>query len=281
MGGPRADLNANPSFHTGPPMLYARLSPCALAAAVRLRRQSADDARADIWAHHPEVRRILDLPAPAGCDGACRLGWVPLIRRFKIRRGSLVTAQAQRDERHQVVVAAGQQLQQNWRDLQPGDELARRLGRDIGVIVENDANLAVLGEARFGAGQGASDLVYVKVASGIGAGIIPGGMEMMDKPAIHAAEAFVHAGYPLDVEALLIIELDGPGVEVDELIRRVETIALACGSTTCQISNSEAERNLFWAGRKAAFPAVQANAWSLYGTPFCWETRLKISRYSS
>ena len=56
------------------------------------------------------------------------------------------------------------------------------------------------------------------VAEIIGAGIIPGGMEMMDKPAIHAAEAFVHAGYPLDVEALLIIELDGPGVEVDELI---------------------------------------------------------------
>src|SRR6202790_1394875 len=94
------------------------------------------------------------------------------------------------------------------------------------------------------------------VAEIIGAGIIPGGMEMMDKPAIHAAEAFVHAGYPLDVEALLIIELDGPGIEVDELIGRVEAIAKACGSTSCRISNSEMERNLFWAGRKAAFPAV-------------------------
>src|SRR6202163_4933738 len=94
------------------------------------------------------------------------------------------------------------------------------------------------------------------VARIIGAGIIPGGMEMMDKPAIHAAEAFVHAGYPLDVEALLIIELDGPRVEVDELISRVEAIAQDCGSTSCQISTSEAERNLFWAGRKAAFPAV-------------------------
>src|SRR3954465_14256099 len=94
------------------------------------------------------------------------------------------------------------------------------------------------------------------VARIIGAGIIPGGMEMMDKPAIHAAEAFVHAGYPLDVEALLIIELDGPGVEVNELIQRVEAIARRCGSTTLQISNSENERNLFWAGRKAAFPAV-------------------------
>jgi glycolate oxidase len=94
------------------------------------------------------------------------------------------------------------------------------------------------------------------VAEIIGAGIIPGGMEMMDRPAIHAAEAFVHAGYPLDVEALLIIELDGPGVEVDELISRVEAIALRCGSTTCQISTSEKERLLFWSGRKAAFPAV-------------------------
>jgi glycolate oxidase len=94
------------------------------------------------------------------------------------------------------------------------------------------------------------------VAKVIGAGIIPGGMEMMDKPAIHAAEAFVHAGYPLDVEALLIVELDGPSVEVDELIKRVEAIALGCGSTTCQISTSEQERALFWAGRKAAFPAV-------------------------
>jgi glycolate oxidase len=94
------------------------------------------------------------------------------------------------------------------------------------------------------------------VADIIGVGIIPGGMEMMDRPAIHAAEAFVHAGYPLDVEALLIIELDGPKVEVDELISRVEAIALRCGSTTCQISTSEQERLLFWSGRKAAFPAV-------------------------
>src|SRR5262245_21095546 len=59
------------------------------------------------------------------------------------------------------------------------------------------------------------------VAKIIGAGIIPGGMEMMDRPAIHAAEQFVHAGYPLDVEALLIIEVDGPRAEVDYLIARV------------------------------------------------------------
>jgi glycolate oxidase len=94
------------------------------------------------------------------------------------------------------------------------------------------------------------------VAKIIGGGIIPGGMEMMDKPAIHAAEAFVHANYPLDVEALLIIELDGPAVEVDELVKRVEAIAAGCGSVNCRASTSEDERLLFWAGRKAAFPAV-------------------------
>ena len=79
---------------------------------------------------------------------------------------------------------------------------------------------------------------------------------MMDKPAIHAAEEFVHAGYPLDVEALLIVELDGPQAEVDHLIARVEAIARDCRAVTCKVSTSEQERLLFWAGRKAAFPAV-------------------------
>jgi glycolate oxidase len=94
------------------------------------------------------------------------------------------------------------------------------------------------------------------VADIISAGIIPGGMEMMDRPAIHAAEEFVHADYPLDVEALLIVELDGPAVEVDHLIARVSEIAKANRSTTLRVSTSEEERLLFWAGRKAAFPAV-------------------------
>lgn len=94
------------------------------------------------------------------------------------------------------------------------------------------------------------------VADIIAAGIIPGGMEMMDRPAIHAAEDFVNAGYPLDVEALLIVELDGPLAEIDHLLVQVEAIATGNGSTTCRISQSEEERLLFWAGRKAAFPAV-------------------------
>src|SRR5438094_897924 len=79
----------------------------------------------------------------------------------------------------------------------------------------------------------------------IGAGIIPGGMELMDKPAIHAVEEFVHAGYPLDVEALLIVELDGPQAEVDHLVARVEAIAQDCRAVSCRVSASEQERLLF------------------------------------
>jgi glycolate dehydrogenase FAD-linked subunit len=94
------------------------------------------------------------------------------------------------------------------------------------------------------------------VAAIIGAGIIPGGMEMMDRPAIHAAEDFVRAGYPRDAEALLIVELDGPEAEVTHLIDRVEAIARANRANSLRISNSEEERLSFWAGRKAAFPAV-------------------------
>ncbi len=94
------------------------------------------------------------------------------------------------------------------------------------------------------------------VADVIGAGIIAGGMEMMDKPAIHAAEAFVNAGYPLDVEALLIVELDGPEAEVDHLLERVTSIAEKRNAVSVRVSDDEAERLSFWAGRKAAFPAV-------------------------
>jgi glycolate oxidase len=94
------------------------------------------------------------------------------------------------------------------------------------------------------------------VAAIIGAGVIPAGMEMMDKPAIHAAEAFVRVGYPLDVEALLIVELDGPPAEVDYLCGEVMGIAQARGAVSCRASGDERERLSFWAGRKAAFPAV-------------------------
>ena len=94
------------------------------------------------------------------------------------------------------------------------------------------------------------------VAAIIGAGIIPGGMEMMDKPAIHATEEYVHANYPLDAEALLIVELDGPEVEVDHLIERVQEIAKGLGADYFRVSENETERETFWAGRKAAFSAI-------------------------
>jgi glycolate oxidase len=90
----------------------------------------------------------------------------------------------------------------------------------------------------------------------IAEGIIPGGMEMMDRDAIRAAEDYCHPGYPLDAEAILIVELDGPQVEVDHLIERVRGIAEACGAASLRVSRSEEERLQFWLGRKAAFPAV-------------------------
>src|SRR5712672_973479 len=94
------------------------------------------------------------------------------------------------------------------------------------------------------------------VAAVIASGIIPGGMEMMDKDAVKCAEAYVGAGYPMDAEALLIVELDGPSIEVDYLVDRVTEIARDRGATTVRVSQDEQERVLFWAGRKAAFPAV-------------------------
>jgi glycolate oxidase len=94
------------------------------------------------------------------------------------------------------------------------------------------------------------------VAAIIAAGIIPGGLEMMDRPAINAAEDFVRAGYPRDAGSLLICELDGPAAEVDQLVEAVASIARQHGATFLKVSESEEERLRFWAGRKNAFPAV-------------------------
>jgi glycolate oxidase len=105
-------------------------------------------------------------------------------------------------------------------------------------------------------GFASNETAGATVAAIIGAGIIPAGMEMMDKPAIHAAEAFVQVGYPLDVEALLIVELDGPVAEVDHLCAQVTALAQKHAAVSCRMSSNEPERLAFWAGRKAAFPAV-------------------------
>ena len=90
----------------------------------------------------------------------------------------------------------------------------------------------------------------------IAAGIIPAGLEMMDKLAIQAAEDFVHAGYPLDAEAILLCELDGTNEEVSEEIMHVHDILLASGAISLRTATDDVERLKLWAGRKAAFPAV-------------------------
>ena len=93
------------------------------------------------------------------------------------------------------------------------------------------------------------------VAAVIAAGIIPGGLEMMDKPMTAAVEDFVHAGYDLDAAAILLCESDGTPEEVQEEIGRMSQVLTAAGATKIAVSESEAERLKFWSGRKNAFPA--------------------------
>ncbi len=93
------------------------------------------------------------------------------------------------------------------------------------------------------------------VSEVIANGIIPAGMEMMDKALIHATDNFVKAGYPRDAESMLIVELDGSETEVEELIEQVKKIAKKNNCTSIKISKNENQRIKFWAGRKAAFPA--------------------------
>jgi len=93
------------------------------------------------------------------------------------------------------------------------------------------------------------------VAAVIAAGIIPAGLEMMDKPMTAAVEAFVHAGYDLDAAAILLCESDGTPEEVAEEIDRMLDVLSGCGATRLEVSKDEAQRLKFWSGRKNAFPA--------------------------
>jgi glycolate oxidase len=93
------------------------------------------------------------------------------------------------------------------------------------------------------------------VAAVIAAGIIPAGLEMMDKPMTAAVEDFVHAGYDLSAEAILLCESDGTPEEVEEEITRMSQVLRGCGATAIAVSRDEAERLRFWSGRKNAFPA--------------------------
>ena len=90
----------------------------------------------------------------------------------------------------------------------------------------------------------------------IAAGIIPAGLEMMDKPAIQAAEDYVHANYPTQAEAILLCESDGTEEEVAHEMARLDALLRASGAIELRTSQDEAQRLKFWAGRKAAFPAV-------------------------
>ena len=93
-------------------------------------------------------------------------------------------------------------------------------------------------------------------AAVIAAGIIPAGLEMMDRLAIEAAEDFVHAGYPLDAAALLLCEIDGHPAEIEAELPRVAEVLKAQGATEVHVARDESERQRFWTGRKAAFPAI-------------------------
>lgn len=162
----------------------------------------------------------------------------------------------------QLVLMDGEVIRLGGRQLDPA-------GLDLlGVIVGSEGLLGVVTEVTVRirpkpetaravlVGFPSAEEAGACVAEVIAAGIIPAGMEMMDRPTIHAAEAFVNVGYPLDVAALLIIEVDGPAAECDHLIEAIVSIAQRNGATTLRVSADEQERLAFWAGRKAAFPAI-------------------------
>ena len=149
-----------------------------------------------------------------------------------------------------------------------GSEALDAAGLDLmGVLVGSEGMLAVTTEvtvklvpkpqlarcimASFDDMKKAGDAV----ASIIAAGIIPAGLEMMDKPMTAAVEDFVHAGYDLDAEAILLCESDGTPEEVEEEIGRMVAVLQRCGATAVSVSEDEAQRLRFWSGRKNAFPA--------------------------
>ena len=143
----------------------------------------------------------------------------------------------------------------------PGyDLLALMTGSEglLGVIVEVTVKLLPKPERAQVLLAAFNDVIKAGEAVGriITAGIIPAGLEMMDNLAIRAAEDFIHAGYPVDAAAILLCEVDGSNEEVSEQILRVRALLLEAGATEVRTARDEAERLQFWAGRKAAFPAV-------------------------
>ncbi len=164
--------------------------------------------------------------------------------------------------RLELLTAEGESLTIGGEGLDsPGpDLLALLTGSEglLGVVVEVTVRLLPRPElarvvvAGFDSVTGAGDAV----GAVIGAGIVPAGLEMMDRLAIGAAEDYVHAGYPRDAEALLLCELDGSPQEVEAYATRVAALFRQHGATSIVTSRDEAHRALLWQGRKAAFPAV-------------------------
>jgi glycolate oxidase len=113
-----------------------------------------------------------------------------------------------------------------------------------------------VGARRLVMGFDSAEAAGAFVAAIIGSGIVPVAIEYMDRPCIKACEAFAHAGYPLDVEAMLIIEVEGSEAEIADLIERITTIAAEFKPGVLRISKSEAESAAIWKGRKAAFGAM-------------------------
>jgi glycolate oxidase len=144
----------------------------------------------------------------------------------------------------------------------PGyDLLALMTGSEgmLGIIVEVTVKLLPKPERAQVLLAAFDDVVKAGSAVGdiIAAGIIPAGLEMMDRMAINAAEDFVHAGYPRNAEAILLCELDGSNAEVSEQISQVRDVLTRRGATEVRTAKDEAERVMFWKGRKNAFPAVR------------------------
>jgi len=143
----------------------------------------------------------------------------------------------------------------------PGyDLLALMIGSEgmLGVVLEATVKLTPKPQLAQVVMASFDDVVKAgnAVADIIAAGIIPAGLEMMDKPATAAVEDYVHAGYDLNAEAILLSESDGTPEEVAEEIAAMCAVLEETAATEIRVSRDEAERLKFWAGRKAAFPAV-------------------------
>ena len=162
----------------------------------------------------------------------------------------------------EVVLMGGEVIEIGGETLdQPGyDLMAAFIGSEgmLGVVTEITVRLLPTPPAAkvLMAAFESVDEAASAVARIIAAGIIPAGLEMMDTPAIVAAEDFVEAGYPRDAAAILLCEVDGTQAEADAEISAVSSLLFECGARSVDIARDERERERFWSGRKNAFPAV-------------------------